>query len=158
MKRQNSLKDLIDESLIPMIGKTAKYMGLFISDHLAKHQFDLTKEQFLLLKVLHHEDGRAQKELAFITNRNKGSLARLISNMEKKNLVLRVISKEDKRINQVFLTENGRKTFHEILPILKEVIDQFQKGISEEEIRIVKSILQKINHNINDKENACNSG
>lgn len=78
-----------EKSVAPWIGKTAKIMSIFLKEAFAKHAVDLTKEQFILLKVLHDRDGVIQKDLAFITERNKGSLARLINTMEKR-ILLRV--------------------------------------------------------------------
>ena len=57
-----------------------------------------------------------------ITGRNKGSLTRLINVMEKNGLVKRIASKEDSRKNLVFITENGKKTFAKMKPIMLENI------------------------------------
>lgn len=53
------LMDVLDfqHSLLPWIGKTAKLMGIYVSDTLRQHGLDLTKEQLILLKLLHERDG-----------------------------------------------------------------------------------------------------
>ena len=57
-----------------------KMMGQFMRDAFAKKAgIEITKEQFIVLVKLDEQDGIMQKDLAFITERNKGSLARLIS-------------------------------------------------------------------------------
>ena len=135
-------------SVAPWVGKTAKMMSIFLKDTFAKHAIDLTKEQFILLKVLHDQDGVIQKDLAFITERNKGSLARLITTMEKKNFVARITDKEDKRINRVHLTTHGRKIFLKIQPVVQTCIKQAQQGLTEEEIKTTISVLEKIQKNL----------
>jgi len=137
-----------EKSVAPWIGKTAKLMSIFIKDAFAKHAVDLTKEQFILLKVLHDQDGVIQKDLAFITERNKGSLARLINTMEKKNFVARIPDKEDKRINRVFLTAHGRKIFLKIQPVVQICLQQAQQGLTEEEIKTTIAVLEKIQKNL----------
>ena len=68
---------------------------------------ELTKVQLILLKKLNEMDGQPQNNLAFLTNRDKASLARLITTMEKKNLVARIPSKSDHRINNIYITKHG---------------------------------------------------
>ena len=134
----------LNSTVLPWIGKTAKLMSMAIRDKFTEQGFDLTKEQFIVLKVLHEKDGVPQKNLANITERNKGSLARLINTMEKKNFVVRIPSKEDKRINLVYLTKLGKKTFQELKPVLWEQFRFFQEDLTPEEIETTIAVLEKI--------------
>ena len=70
-----------------------------IADRFHAAGIELTKVQWLLLKRLERSDGLPQHNLAFLTNRNTASLTRLITTMEKKNLVARIPSRDDHRIN-----------------------------------------------------------
>ena len=135
-------------SVAPWIGKTTKMMSIFLKDAFAQHAIDMTKEQFILLKVLHDRDGVIQKDLAFITERNKGSLARLINTMEKKNFVARIPDTEDKRINRVYLTAHGQKIFLQIQPVLHTCMQKVQQGLTEEEIKTTIAVLEKIQKNL----------
>ena len=95
----------MEESVLPWIGKTAKMMAIFIGDRLKRKGMDLSLQQMIILKILHEEDGRPQQDLAIVTERHKASLTRLISTLEKKQLVTRVPDQVDKRINRVYLTK-----------------------------------------------------
>ena len=58
------------------------------------------------------EDGQSQQELCKATFRDKPSITRLVDNLEKLQLVKRVASTNDRRINRIFLTklaQNSRK-------------------------------------------------
>jgi len=77
--------------------------------------------------------------------------------MEKKNLVARITSPEDKRVNMVHLTKNGEKVLNEVAPILLEVIIHMQQGISEEEQKTVISVMKKIQENIGNQIISCSS-
>jgi len=138
----------LGNSVLPWIGKTSKFMSMYMKEGFAEHGVDLTKEQFILLKTLHEKDGVKQKDLAFVTERNKGSLARLVSTMEKKNYLARIPSMEDRRVNRIHLTVNGKKVFAKIQPFLIKHIEKAQEGLTEDEIRITIAVLQKIQKNI----------
>jgi len=142
-------KSEFNKTLAPWIGQTSKLMTLYITDVFKKHNVSLTKEQWIVLKILHEEqDGIIQNDLAFITGRNKGSLTRLINVMEKNDLVKRIASKEDSRKNLVFITTNGKKTFAKMKPIMLENIKILQNGISETEIEQFINIMKKLQNNL----------
>ena len=134
--------------LIPWIGKTAKFMDYYIMDYMKEKGVDLSKQQFIVLKYLHEQDGRIQNDLAFITDRSKTALTRLIQTMEKKGLVYRETSSKDMRINHVYLTEEGRKTWNESLPHFLDIVRELQNGVSEDDLLKVQSTLEQIQKNI----------
>jgi DNA-binding MarR family transcriptional regulator len=138
----------LDKTIIPWLGKTAKMMGLFMGEKLKQHPADLTRKQWLLLKILYDQDGQVQSDLALITDRDKGSLTRLINTLEKKSLVVRIPSPEDRRVNQVFLTEQGKTLLETTVPTIQKAIDEMENGISEAEKKLVIDTLRKVQHNI----------
>ena len=140
-----------ENSIGPWLGKTVKLIDCFLQESLNELNIGLTKEQVIVLKRLHDQDGMNQNELAFITLRNKSSLTRLLSNMEKKGYLIRKQSEIDKRQKNVFLTQLGKDTFKEIRPLLKNVIATIEQGISIKEKEQVINILKKIQHNFNSK-------
>ena len=142
-------KSEFNKTLAPWIGQTSKLMTLFITDVFKKHNVLLTKEQWIVLKLLHEEQyGIIQNELAFITGRNKGSLTRLINVMEKNHLVVRIASKEDSRKNLIYITKSGKETFSKMKPIMLESIKTLQEGISESEIHQFINIMKKLQTNL----------
>ncbi len=140
-------------SLLPWIGKTAKFIDYRIADHMKEKGIDLSKEQFIVLKYLNDKDGLIQNDLAFITNRSKTALTRLIQTMEKKNLVFRKTSPIDLRVNQVYLTDHGRETWETAFPHFREIDKELQQGISEEALQTVRETMKKIQNNIKIRTN-----
>jgi len=140
-----------ENSLGPWLGKTVKVLDYSIQERLDLNQIDLTKEQMIVLKKLHDKDGLNQNDLAFLTLRNKSSLTRLLTKMEKKKYIIRKKSKEDKRIKHVFLTALGKETFINVQPVMKSMISQIEKNISEEEKEQMIRILKIIQSNFNTK-------
>ena len=148
MNHEMQIPSKFEKSIAPWIGKTEKMMGMFMRDAFAKAGVEITKEQFIVLAKLEQQDGIMQKDLAYITERNKGSLARVVNTMEKKNYVARIPSEVDKRINCIHLTRHGREIFEKVQPIVWDCINQMQKGLSEEEIRKAIHIIKRLQQNI----------
>lgn len=143
--------------MMPWIGKTMKHIDNFIATKMAEKGVNLTRQQVILLKVLFHDGPLPQNDLAFLTDRDKTSLTRLLSTMEKKNLLARITSPEDKRVNLVHLTKHGEKILNETTPILLEVIMQMQEGISVEDQKVVIGVMKRIQDNIEEHVNSCNT-
>lgn len=138
-----------NKTLAPWIGLTYKMMDQYFADVLLKNKIQVTKQQWIILKILNEKNDEViQNDLAFITNRNKTSLTRLISVMEKNNLVYRTISKEDARKNLIFSTETGKKLFEQMKPLMLTSIKNIQKGLTEDDIFQLIKILSKIQNNI----------
>jgi len=142
----------MDNVLIPWMGRTMKVLDYFISDKLCENGIELTRVQLILLYKLKEADGQPQHNLAYLTNRDKASLARLLNTMEKKNLVARIPSKSDNRINHIFLTKHGDEMLKNAAPVMTDILSQIQEGISESEIDNVIKVLKKINKNIKSEE------
>ena len=142
---------------MPWIGKTMKHIDLFIASKLAEKGINLTRQQMILMKILFHDGPLPQNDLAFLTDRDKTSLTRLLGTMEKKNLVARIASQEDKRVNMVHLTKHGEKTLTELMPLFMEIVMTMQKGISEEEQKVVIGVMKQIQENIKNNSDSCSS-
>ncbi len=147
----------MENLMMPWIGKTMKHIDLFIATKMTQHGLKLTRQQVILMKILYHDGPLPQNDLAFLTDRDKTSLTRLLSTMEKKNLVARITSPDDKRVNVVHLTKNGEKVLNETAPVLFEVIMHMQEGISAEEQQTVIGVMKKIQDNIEKHIDSCNS-
>lgn len=122
----------------------------YLHDLLNQFGLDMSKEQVITLKMLHDNNGNGlnQNDLAFLTSRDKSSLARLLSKMEKKKYILRKQHLEDKRVNQVFLTAKGRSVYNQAKVVLKELICSMEKDISQTEKKQLVNILKKVQYNL----------
>ncbi len=119
-------------------------MSFCIGDQFIENNIKLTKEQWLLLKKLHERNGQIQNDLAFITDRSKTSLTRLIGTMEKKGLVYRVGCETDRRVNRVYYTEKGKAIFAQAEPVFLEVIEQLTENLSKEQVELTLDTLEQI--------------
>ncbi|MCF6167984.1 MarR family winged helix-turn-helix transcriptional regulator [Lutibacter sp.] len=138
-----------NKTLAPWIGKTYKVINMYISDVFHKNNIQVTKEQWIVLKILHEDNNEIiQNDLAFITNRNKASLARLINVLEKNNLVTRKPSKEDSRKNFIYITNKGEQLFLKMKPLMLKSVEVLQEGVTQNEKKIFIKVMKKIQKNI----------
>jgi DNA-binding MarR family transcriptional regulator len=148
----NNKEKNIDNYLMPWLGKTMKFIDYYVADKLRESNIDLTKTQVILLFRLERADGQPQHNLAFITNRDKASLARLLTTMENKNLVARIPSKEDGRVNNIYLTKHGEEMLGKVKPLMASLLDEVQNGLEKEDIRKVIEVMKKIQENTHTEE------
>jgi len=147
----------LQNTLGPWLGKTTKMLACLVSETFQKNQIDLTREQWVFLIKLHQKDGLQQNELAFITERDKTSLARLVKTMERKNFIIRKVSEIDKRSKLVFLTNEGRAVYEKATPIMQNMIKSLQTGLTDEAIQNTIATLKKFQESIQAQSSNCRS-
>ena len=145
----------LQNTLGPWLGKTTKMLACLVSEIFQKNNINLTREQWVFLLKLHQKDGIPQNKLAFITERDKTSLTRLVKTMERKELIKRKISEIDKRSKLVCLTDQGRAVFKKSKPIMQQMIKNLQSGLTEEEVRNTINILKRFQENIMNQSTNC---
>jgi DNA-binding MarR family transcriptional regulator len=140
---KNEIPLFVRGEMAPRIGRSAKLITLLIKAQFTANGISLTKEQFVLL--MHVEEGpKPQSSLAMITERDKGSLTRLVQSLEKKNYVTRKMCEADGRVNHVKITKKGIDVLNQTKPIVSELFVQLKSGIEEEEKEIALKVLEKI--------------
>src|SRR6266478_7554394 len=98
----------------------------------------ITIEQWSVLYHLWKQDGISQQELCNATFRDKPSITRLVDNLEKLNLVKRVASENDRRINRIYLTKQGQKLEEQTMALAEETLNEALKGVPTEQIDVCK--------------------
>src|SRR6478672_13710028 len=109
---------------------------------------NLTIEQWSVLYHLWKKDGMSQQELCNATFRDKPSITRLVDNLEKLELVKRVPSDADRRINGIYLTKKGQKLQDQTMEIAEETLNEALVGILPQNINLCKEILQQVYDNL----------
>jgi DNA-binding MarR family transcriptional regulator len=109
---------------------------------------NITIEQWSVLYHLWKEDGRSQQQLCTATFRDKPSITRLVDNLEKLNLVKRVASEHDRRINLIYLTKQAQKLEEETMQIADETLNEALKTVPADRIDVCKEVLQIVYDNL----------
>ena len=108
----------------------------------------ITIEQWSVLYHLWKEDGKSQQELCNRTFRDKPSITRLVDNLEKLNLVKRVSSKEDRRINRIYLTEQAYALQEQTMGLAEETLNEALQLVPPDQIEVCKAVLQVVYDNL----------
>ncbi|MFK5857370.1 MAG: MarR family transcriptional regulator [Bacteroidota bacterium] len=134
------------------IGMSAHRMAHFITKSMHANNFSITHEQLVILKIMSCNEGISQKELAEKLDRDKTSIARSITILEKDHKVVRINNQDDKRINSLYLTKEGKELLDELQPIFENLKNEIQEGFTDEEIKNVVSFLKKITDRLTEME------
>lgn len=110
--------------------------------------YDITAEQWAVLNRLWEEDGVTQKELAERTAKDQPNTGRILDKLEKKGFISRHSDSKDRRILMVLLTPKGQELKNEMIPLAVEVLQRARKDIPDDELEVLKNILQKLARNI----------
>ena len=109
---------------------------------------DITIEQWSVLYHLWKEDGISQQELCLRTFRDKPSITRLVDNLEKLKMVKRVASKQDRRINLIYLTEAAADLQNTTMEMANQTLKEALAGVDEADIELCKSVLVRVYENL----------
>lgn len=131
-----------------MTGKASTAIARRLQKNFKQAGIDITVEQWSVLYHLWKTDGISQQELCNATFRDKPSITRLVDNLEKVKLVKRVASKDDRRMNLIFLTEEALKLEAQTMEVANITLNEALEGVSAENISICKEVLQVVYDNL----------
>lgn len=131
-----------------MTGKASTAIARRLQKNFKQAGIDITVEQWSVLYHLWKTDGISQQELCNATFRDKPSITRLVDNLEKVKLVKRVASKDDRRMNLIFLTEEALKLEAQTMEVANTTLNEALEGVSAENISICKEVLQVVYDNL----------
>lgn len=107
-------------------------------------QFDISPEQWSLVFRTVESKGLTQKELSDSTYKDQANITRSIDRLEKKSLLKRVPNHNDRRIINIFPTEDAINLVDTIIPISSEFNSFLTKDFSEEEKQQLIKLLNKV--------------
>jgi DNA-binding MarR family transcriptional regulator len=108
----------------------------------------VTIEQWSVLYHLWKEDGKSQQELCNATFRDKPSITRLVDNLEKLQLVKRVASGDDRRINLIYLTKQAQKLQEDTMALAEATLNEALAGVPADKVEVCKEVLQIVYDNL----------
>ncbi len=123
-------------------------MARRLQKNFKQNGIEITIEQWSVLYHLWKQDGMSQQELCNATFRDKPSITRLVDNLEKLKLVKRVASKEDRRMNMIYLTDTAKKLQEQTMELAGLTLNEALEGVTADEIEVCKSVLQKVYDNL----------
>ncbi len=129
-------------------GKASTAIARRLQKNFKQQGVEITIEQWSVLYHLWKQDGMSQQELCNSTFRDKPSITRLVDNLEKQKLVKRVSSKEDRRMNMIFLTETAKRLQDQSMDIANQTLNEALEGVDVGDIDLCKAVLQQVYDNL----------
>ena len=117
-------------------------------DKLQENGINITPEQFLVLDILWKEQSLSQQNIADIIQKDKNSVTKIIDSLEKKNLVRRVVDKNDRRINKIELTNDGSALEKVTTEVAINFMNDAIKDIDKQELDIFVNVMRKLKNNL----------
>ncbi|MFD1769034.1 MarR family winged helix-turn-helix transcriptional regulator [Sphingobacterium suaedae] len=132
-----------------LLDRTARRVKQFAQTSFAQKAFDLTIDQWGILKILYQEDPMTHKELAEKSGKDQPTLTRIIDLLIRKELAQRVGHPQDRRSLQIRLTKIGKLKVEQLTPEIAEIRMQAWKNLSDEDFAHFTRILNTIYDNLN---------
>lgn len=110
--------------------------------------YDITPEQWNVLKHLQEKDGISQKDLSYMADKDKTTITRIIDSLEERGALHRHNNPNDRRSFLIYLTEEGRSLIRELQPIPDKVNRLASQQLSEEELLKLKDMLSSLQDQI----------
>jgi len=138
----------INHSIGFYLGHTFRTIKTVLNKLFHDGGFNVTSEQWQVLMSLWAKDGKTQQQLSTAVTKEKATVTRLIDGLEKKNLIVRIQDKTDRRKNLVYLTNEGKALKDKIMPIAARTLDEAVKGFSYSEIEQFRNMLLRVQENL----------
>lgn len=106
--------------------------------------YELTPQQFGLLRFLWEEDCITQVELSTRSQIDRTTIGGLIDRLEQSGLLQRLPHPADRRAYRIALTAAGKSLEAELAPLEEELHKAILEPLSSAEVQTLLAILQKL--------------
>lgn len=108
-------------------------------------EFGITQSIGYLLINIDEQEGTTVSEVAALLGLKSTSLSRMLTQLEKMDLIYRESNKGDKRSVKIFLTDLGKEKRHLARGLVKQFNNYLNAHISEKDKEQLINTLKKIN-------------
>lgn len=121
------------------LNKASMLYKRLMSKHLER--LNITYAQLMVLRVIDAEPGITAKEILMQMDTDKATLSGVISRLERDNYIYRVKNEQDKRVQNIYISEGSEKLCQEVGIIEQACIADLINGISEGEAEKFLEVL-----------------
>lgn len=111
-------------------------------------KYDLTSVQYRALQLIVLNESKAVKDVSNHLKIKPAAGTALIDRLERKKLIERVHSEDDRRVVFIQSTESGRNTYHSINKCFTKIFRDFYSVLNEEETVRLKEIVGKLTEHV----------
>lgn len=135
-----------------LLDRTARKVKQYAQRRFNAENYDITVDQWLIIKNLNSSNDMNQSQLAEITGKDHPTLTRIIDLLCKKGLTERKIQPNDRRCFTIHLTDLGKQRVTEWTPKMAEIRMKAWQNLKEDDYINLKRILDTIYQNLDEDE------
>jgi len=139
----------LNNTLLYTLDKCFRTYNQFAQRNVRKAGYDITIDQWLILKSVAENPSITQKDISKIVFKDNASITRIIQLLVKQGYLVREIHPSDRRRANLTLTEAGKKITIDVNEIALQNRAAALKGIDEQSINLMRDLLQKVITNCN---------
>lgn len=149
MNNEKLLKHKIGPNLAG-VGNLSKILAI---QTFANLDLKITPEQFSVLSILYENDGLYQRQLSALTLKDRPNISRILNILESMGYITKMPDVNKRKVVKISITEEGRKVYNNILPIILQIWESTIENVSQEDLDIFYDVLMKIKQNLLSKVN-----
>lgn len=131
-----------------LTGKISSTINRALLRAFSQEDLNITTEQWSVLSCLWKEDKVTQSDLCDLTRKDKPSMTRLIDNLQRSKIVVRVPHSTDRRVNLIHLTQYGASLREKVSAVVQGVVDKALEDVSDSDLTVSRTVLNKIIANL----------
>ena len=131
-----------------LLDRTARKVKQYAQQRFKSGDFDVTVDQWIVLKNLSENGKLSQTQLAGLVFKDHPTLTRILDLLCKKGYVERVPHPQDRRSFQLNLTPSGAKKVIELRPQILDIREKAWDKLNEKDFEEFKRILNTIYQNL----------
>ena len=108
-------------------------------------KYHLNFEQWLILEQIGKYPGINQQKIILKLSKEPASVSRMVAKLTLKELIYRQRKEDDKKVNQLFLTNKGESIYHESKKLVDKEFRDIFSGFYERELNLLIDILGRLN-------------
>jgi MarR family transcriptional regulator, transcriptional regulator for hemolysin len=137
----------LDEVIFYTLEKSMKTYRQFAQQQIIKAGYDITIDQWLILKTIQDHSEYSQQQIAEKVFKDFASITRIIELLVKKGLVNRQFHTDDRRRFELSITKSGNEIINNVFPIVKQYRKQALKSFSKNDIEELRNHLINLINN-----------
>ncbi|ERM82842.1 MarR family transcriptional regulator [Rhodonellum psychrophilum GCM71 = DSM 17998] len=131
-----------------LLDRTARKVKQYAQQKFKNGDFDVTVDQWLILKNLSENELLSQTELAQLVFKDQPTLTRIIDILCKKGYVERIPHPQDRRSFHLHLTETGIRKVSQLKPQVATIREKAWENLNSSDFEEFKRILNTIYSNL----------
>ncbi|HEX6890396.1 MAG TPA: MarR family transcriptional regulator [Chryseolinea sp.] len=140
--------DSLSSNIVYLCGEFSHVFHQMLTKAFKENNIVVTVEQFSVLAMLFYQDGLSQQEISDVLGRDKTTIARVISIMERDKMITRVTNKDDNRGKRIFLTKKGRSIQQKAVGVSGRLYLKALEGLKESQLKAAMKVMTTMTSNL----------